>query len=382
LQRTTATAGFKALINMAKNLFYIRESFPERADKIVRLLGYPQYFGFRLTGEYGIEKTYLGSHTYLWDYQKNDWSSVAKGMKAERMFPQVFSKPWDTLGKLLPEVAQITGLSENTVVTTGIHDSNAALLPYLIKGFDNFILNSTGTWCVVMRPEEKVSFKDDEIGKTVFYNISAYEKPVKTAIFMGGQEFAEYDALIKSYHGNVEPPDYDQELYEKIIRERRWFILPSVVKGAGQFPDSAARIVIDDQVFPLAEIKSKKPYLFETSKIFYNVLNLSLALQTEVAMKRSGAQNGMDVFIEGGFRKNKSYKWLLSGLFPECRISLTELKEASALGAAILGKAALDKSEPSTMASLIDIKTEHVGKVHLPELESYKKRFLELIENN
>jgi L-fuculokinase len=384
LQKTTATANFKALINMAKNIFYIKESLPDNFKKIKHLLGYPQYFGFLLTNAYGIEKTYLGSHTYIWDYQKDDWSTVVKGMKVENLFPQTINSPWDILGHIRPELAERTGLSENTIVTTGIHDSNAALLPYLIKGFDNFILNSTGTWCVVMRPEEKVAFKEDEIGKTVFYNISTFGKPVKTTIFMGGQEFAEYEELIKSIHGNVEPPEYDQELYEKIIREKRWFILPSVVKGAGQFPESIARIVIDDKVYTLAELKSgkAKPPLFENHKIFYNVLNLSLALQTEVALKRAGIKPGMKVFIEGGFRKNKSYKWLLSALFQDCEISLTELKEASALGAAILGKAAIDNTEPSAMAPLIHIKTEPVRKVILPEIELYKNKFLELIESN
>jgi L-fuculokinase len=382
LQSITATAEFKALISIGKTIFYIRETFPDKFRNIKHLLNYPQYFGFLLTGKHGIEKTYLGCHTYLWDYQKNDWSSVAKSLNVDHMFPQTFLTPWDILGKIREEISEKTGLPKDTIVTTGIHDSNAALLPYVIAGFENFILNSTGTWCVVMHPQEEVAFKEEELGKTVFYNTSAFGKPVKTAIFMGGQEFAEYEELIKNTYGNHEPPEYDQELFEKIIHERRWFILPSVVKGAGQFPDSIARIVIDDQVYPLSDIKSGriKHMMFENHKTFYNVLNLSLALQTEVALKRAGIKKGMKVFIEGGFRKNKSYKWLLSGLFPESEISLTKLIEASALGAAILGKSAIEQKDPTALRNLINIQSEPVGKISLPGIELYKKKFLDLID--
>lgn len=382
LQKNTATADFKALINIAKAIYYIRDKFSDDFKNIRHLLNYPQYYGYLLTGEYGIEKTYLGSHTYLWDYIKNDWSSVTKDLKVDQMFPQIFLNSWDVLGKIKPEVSTETGLSTYTVVTAGIHDSNAALLPYLITGSDNFILNSTGTWCVIMRPEDQVAFKEDELGKTVFYNISAFGKPVKTAIFMGGQEFAEYEKLIRKYYNNQEPPEFDVALYEKIVREKKWFILPSVVKGAGQFPDSEARIVFDDKTIPLSEILSGKvlPTFFENHADFYSVLNLSLALQTEVSLKRAGIQDGMKVYIEGGFRKNKSHKWLLSALFPHCEISLTELKEASALGAAILGKAAVEQTDPYAFRDLITIKSEPVGKVEIKGVESYKKKYLELID--
>ena len=57
---------------------------------------------------------------------------------------------WDVLGKLKPELARRCGLSSEVIVTMGIHDSNASLLPHLAKrkGRD-FILNSTG---YVVRP--------------------------------------------------------------------------------------------------------------------------------------------------------------------------------------------------------------------------------------
>jgi len=380
LQKPTATAELKALINIAQGIYFIKEKYPSQYGKVRHLLNYPQYYGYLMTGRFGIEKTYLGSHTYLWDYEKDEWSSVAKGLGADKLYPSKFSKPWDILGTVDGEFAAAAGLKPDVIVTLGIHDSNGALLPYLISGFQNFILNSTGTWCVVMRPEKKVAFKEDEIGKTVFYNISAFEEPVKTAIFMGGEEYAVYDELIRKSFGGGYQVSFQQNLYQKIISEKKLFILPSVVKGAGQFPGSDARIVADGRTIPLEEIRNKGlSEFFRNGDELYAALNISLALQTEVALQRAGMEEGMTIYVEGGFRKNEQYNRILTALFPGSQVCLTELKEASALGAAVLGKAALERVDPMSMRNLMKINFEPVEKTILEEIASYREEFLRLI---
>lgn len=380
LQKSTATAELKALINIAQGIYFVREKYPSVYSRTKHLLNYPQYYGYLMTGSLGIEKTYLGSHTYLWDFEKSDWSSVAKGLGADKLYPGEFKKPWDVLGHVSSKFAATTGLKPDVMVTLGIHDSNGALLPYLISGFQNFILNSTGTWCVVMRPEKKVAFKEDEIGKTVFYNISAFEEPVKTAIFMGGEEYAVYDDILRKFYGNDYRISFDHDLYQKIVREKKLFILPSVVKGAGQFPNSDARITTGDQTIYLEELKTKGPVeYFNNGDELYAALNISLALQTEVALQRAGMERGMTIYVEGGFRKNESYNRVLTTLFPGSPVCLTELQEASALGAAILGKAAVEKVDLMSMRNLMKIRFEPVPKTVLDGIESYRKEFLRLI---
>jgi ribonuclease D len=46
-----------------------------------------------------------------------------------------------------------------------------------------------------MNEKEEVSFEKDELGKVVFYNMNAFRKPIKTAIFLGGMEFEHYSKL-------------------------------------------------------------------------------------------------------------------------------------------------------------------------------------------
>ncbi|HWP68663.1 MAG TPA: FGGY family carbohydrate kinase, partial [Rectinemataceae bacterium] len=190
LQTATGTPRLSALINPSKGLFLAKELYPEAFAKSELVLPYPQYWGMRLTGKAGVEGTYIGCHTYLYDWNRGTYSTVAEKLGIAGKLPFPLRASWEILGTLLPDVAAKCGLSPSTIVTMGIHDSNASLLPYLVKGYGTeFIVNSTGTWCVLMHPQEHYGFSPDEIGKVVFFNRSAYNKPVKTAIFLGGKEY-------------------------------------------------------------------------------------------------------------------------------------------------------------------------------------------------
>ncbi|MDW7690715.1 FGGY family carbohydrate kinase [Flammeovirgaceae bacterium SG7u.111] len=383
LQQSTATPNFGVLLNLAKLLQFSKEQYPEQFAKTKHILAYPQYYGYLLCGNAAADTTYVGSHTYLWDYQENRWSDVAEKMGITGMLPAKLQKPWDIMGTVTSEMAEKTGLSTSTVVTLGIHDSNAALLPYLIKQEGDFMLNSTGTWCVVMHQEEKVSFKEDELGKVVFYNISAFGKPVKTSIFLGGLEFETYDKVLRKIHGDIPFPNFDTSLYQQIIAEKDCFILPTVVQGSGQFPQSQARVIEGGKEFLLEEIEKdgKTPEFFSDPAKAYAVLNLSLAMQSKVAIDRAGIKTGMPIFTEGGFRKNDPYNKILTTIYPSSDVYLTNLNEASAFGAALLGKIAMDQVEPSSLGDLVEIEFSKVGSAKLEGLDAYFDQFIKLANN-
>ena len=381
LQETTATPHLGALINPGKGLFFQKERFPEDFNRIETFLYYPQFFGYWLTGNIGADITYTGCHTYLWNFREQDYSSVSQKMGIAEKLPYPVQKPYEVLGKLRPDLAKDLGLSSEVVVTMGIHDSNSALLPYLVTQEQDFILNSTGTWCVVMHPEQTVNFNEDEIGKTVFYNLSAFGDPVKTTIFMGGLEFEMYDKVFKKAHGDLPFPEFDPDLYYEILDNCQWFILPSLVQGSGQFPDSEARVLEKDRVYPFSEIErgAMAPSFFKTPEKAYAVLNISLALQTKVALDRAGMHPGMPIFVEGGFRNNKPYCKLLTALYPDSKLFLTNLEEASAFGAAICAKAALEDRHPADFKNDIHIEMELVKPVSLSNIENYYNQFIRFI---
>lgn len=379
LQMTTGTAQVKPLINLGKLLFFARKRFPGEFARTERILMYPQYFGYRLTGKAAADCTFAGCHTYLWDFGKWTWSEVCDKLEIKNLLPETVCRPGDVLGTITPEIAGKTGLSPDTIVTAGIHDSNSSLIPYLVKGEKDFILNSTGTWCVVMHPSEKYGFSGDELGKTVFYNISAREELVKTAIFMGGLEFEKYSSHLKRINGEDAFPGYDKVVIQSVLDGMSDFIIPGIVRGAGQFPDSEPMVIEGDQSFTPEDLDGEiLPRFFGDFSYGYAVLNLSLAIQTKVALDRIKAPAGSPIYIEGGFRKNDVYIKLLASLYPDSPVYTTDISEATSFGAAMLGKAAVENVALDSLKDLVEIEMHRVEPDSFSGMDEYVKKFLSI----
>jgi sugar (pentulose or hexulose) kinase len=390
LQTRTGTPAFKAMINPAKGLFFAQEKFGEEFKNVSAVLPYPQYWSYRFTGKMGIETTYMGNHTYLWDQVDNTFSSVARDLGVASLIPCVLHKSWDIIGTISGDVAARTGLPKETIVTMGIHDSNAALLPHFArKGERGFILNSTGTWCVIMNPVTQYGFAPDELGKVVLFNISAFGTPIKTAIFLGGLEFESWSGIFMKLHGRKDIPGWDEGLYRSILKERRLFLLPELTPGSGQFPNSRGRIVDDGKIFyfdaqdstffshnyEISDHKSSDHKKSDYERLIA-ALRLSLVMQTLTALERAGIEKGCDVYIEGGFRKDESYSRLLSSALPDNRVFLTDISEATALGAAMTAKIALSRKPLKDLAVDFEIDYREQEKSGFSELTAYREAWL------
>jgi sugar (pentulose or hexulose) kinase len=403
LQAVTGTPAFEAMINPAKGLFFAQEQFPQAFKNVSAVLPYPQYWGFRLTGKIGAESTYMGCHTYLWDQVKGGLSSVARDMgiaallPPATMLPQKLNKSWDALGTIGADTAARTGLSPDTIVTMGIHDSNASLLPHFAKrggatkgGEAGFTLNSTGTWCVMMNPVKQYGFEKDELGKVVFFNISAFGTPVKTAIFLGGQEFETWSKILMSIHGRDDLPPYNEAVCRKMLREANCFLLPELTAGTGQFPGSKPRVVEGGKTFSYEEIQvgSSVPPCFTDYNQGFAVLRISLVMQSLVALERAGLETGSPsregspskeggtIITEGGFRKNETYNRLLSSAFLNNKVYLTDIAEATALGAAMTAKMSLTGKDLPELANDFEVNYQEVEKSDMPELFLYRQKWM------
>lgn len=379
LQAITGTPNFSALINPAKGLFFLKENYPLEFAKAHWVLPYPQYWGMRLTGIAAAESTYLGCHTYLYDWQKNDYSNVADMLGIRAKLPYPIRQAWEVLGTISPDIAARTGLSLDTMVTLGIHDSNASILPHLAsKVSHDFVLNSTGTWCVLMHPVDKYGFEPDELGKVVFFNRSAWNTPIKTAIFLGGKEYETWMDIIaksSSAKSSRQLPKPDKKDYLRVLEECNCFILPEIVPGSGQFPGSVARAVQGGISYPLSDIEEGKYKIafLQDAKIAQAVLNLSIVLQTEVALQRTNIKPGTEILTEGGFRSNTDYNMLLGSCFPGNVVYLTDLQEATSFGAAMTALTALKKIDPRALSRYIHIEKVLVPSMFAPErLSAYR----------
>jgi L-fuculokinase len=381
LQEATGTPALSALINSAKGIFFLQERFPGRFARTRLVLGYPQYWGFRLTGIAGAEGTYTGCHSYLWDWKKELPSSVAEALGIEAMLPMPLKESWAVLGTLRPEIAARTGLSPDTAVTMGIHDSNASLLPHMaFRAGSDFILNSTGTWCVLMHPQKRYGFARSELGKMVFFNRSALNTPVKTAIFLGGRELDTWSGLFESARGTHPAADPVDDDYRAVIGEKSVFILPEIVPGSGQFPGSTPRAVEDGKEYPLSGMQDCAPAFFRQPTRARAALDLSLVIQTTVALERIGLGQGTEVFTEGGFRNNASYNALLAAALPANKVFLTDIAEATSFGAAMTAVAALEQVPLESLRERFRV--EYVPVAPLAGLEgfpAYRRAWLKAV---
>lgn len=383
LQSQTATAEIGEMINFAKILYYLKKNFPDEMEKTRHILLYPQYFGFRITGNVAAEHTMLGCHTYLYDHKKNTYSDVARKLGLVEKLPEKICFSWDRLGVVNPQIARQCGLANDCIVTVGVHDSNASLLPFLLTENDNFVLNSTGTWCVAMKPAKSISFKPQELGRNVFYNQDVFGRPVKTSIFMGGLEYETYTKLFTAIHKRSDLPAFDYELYHLLFDRCNAFILPSVVQGAGLFPLSRPTLVDGGSRISLEQFRSKqkKPSFAENYDLSIAALISSLAVQTSCALDAAGYQDGGQIFVEGGFRQNQPYLKLLTAFYPQSKVYKTNINEATALGAAILALAALQSRQPHKLDIDIEIEKQLVDRVQGLDVGNYKKHFSGFIQN-
>ena len=382
LQQQTATAEIGEMVNFAKIVHYWNVNYPAEMNCTKYILMYPQYFGFKLTGNAGAEPTMLGCHTYLYDHGSNSYSDIADQLGIRGKLPESICNSWEILGTVTESVAAETGLPSDCIVTYGVHDSNSSMLPFLVTEDKDFVLNSTGTWCVVMKQANSVELSSEEIGKTVFYNQSVFKAPIKTSIFMGGLEYEKYMELLYTVHGRRDLPDLDPKLYSEIFENRDCYILPSIVKGAGMFPDLQAR-VIDNGKCLAFEDYSKDPSevkFFADYEKAVAVLISSLAIQTSCALEAAGYKPGDQIFVEGGFRKNEPYLQLLSAMYSESEVFITNIEQATAMGAAILAFAALNNENPKDIDWQLEIDKKVLNNsIEIESFSKYKQGFLDLV---
>jgi len=166
-------------LNTGMQIYYFFKIFPNILKKTKYILSYPQYVAWKLSKVFSTEITYLGCHSYLWDFKKNKYSPLVKKLAVEKKFPPM-KKAWDTIGKLT--------LNNNEInILNGVHDSNASYLYFLNSHLKSFTLVSTGTWYITLN--QQTDIKKLKPNYDMLCGINVFGKSVPTMRFMGGREY-------------------------------------------------------------------------------------------------------------------------------------------------------------------------------------------------
>lgn len=289
-------------LNAGAQLHWLLQTQPGLRGRVDRVVSYPQYWSGRLTGTYATEATSLGCHTDLWMPREGRFSNLPEKLGLT-MAP--LARAGDVAGRITPEVAAVTGLPEGTQVRSGIHDSNASLLPYLHRMDAPFSVVSTGTWVVCMSVGGAPVALDPQ--RDTLMNVDALGQPVPSARFMGGREY-------ERMRPETEPPtaqDIDRVLNAKTL------LLPAVEAGSGPF--AGHRTGWSNPAMTPAEKGA--------------ALALYLALMTTECLHLIGARG--PVIVEGPFGRNALYLEMLAAATGR-EVLVSSTATGTSIGAAVL----------------------------------------------
>jgi sugar (pentulose or hexulose) kinase len=317
----TGSAALPMGLNLGAQLYWQLAQDPSLRDRIDRIVTWPQYWGFLLTGNTACDLCSLGCHTDLWNPQAGIWSSLpgALGIEGKMATPR---KPSDVLGTLLPSLQAELGLGPVPVLT-GIHDSNASLVPHLTQR-PPFSVVSTGTWVIAMAMGGKAVTLDP--ARDVLVNVNALGQPVPSARFMGGRE---YEIIRQSRAPVATEADATRVL------ERGLMLLPAVVQGSGPFPTHSMGWTHADRSDAETEV----------------ALGYYLALMTAHCLASIGADG--PTLIEGPFTANAWFRAMLVAATGRAAYA-SDARTGTAIGAALLfsQKAQPTATKPATPAPL------------------------------
>ena len=293
-------------LNAAAMLYWQMKRFPAEFARTRWILPWPQYWAFRLTGEMATEATSLGVHTDLWNPHAARYSSLVERLGWTRLMPEL--KPASAvLGPVRPDLAEKIGLKSGIPVHSGLHDSNASLLPHLYARKAPFSVFSTGTWVVTLSVGAEDVVLDES--RDVLINVNGRGEKTPSARFMGGRAIE-----LLAPKGDVTVTEADRAA----VLAQGVMVLPSYPEGSGPFPQAHGRWVV--------EPKTAGERLYAVS--------LYLALMSEVTRQLTGGRG--DVVVEGPFAANRDYLDMLASLTGRRPIVAEGRMTGTSFGAACL----------------------------------------------
>ncbi|MCB0665197.1 MAG: carbohydrate kinase [Saprospiraceae bacterium] len=299
------------MINSGFQLYWLKYHRPEFYRHIHYSLHFPQYLSYLLTGIPVSDYTSLGCHTALWNYHQHDY------------------EPWVRAEKIDKKLASITSTSHSincnlhgvpVKVGVGIHDSSAALLPYLSGLHDPFILISTGTWSVSLNPFSEENLNTHDIANGCLYYMQTDGKPViAQRLFLGYEYEKQVENLAEKYHkkiSKIKRIKYSPKKDKKIKKSKtRYFRF----KHLGE----------DESILPNDEFQ------WGLKKTYHQMMAELVDIQVRALESIIKNTRVKQIIVDGGFVKNDVFLKMLVSRLPGLPVYASKAPAGSALGAAI-----------------------------------------------
>ncbi|TZF84088.1 carbohydrate kinase [Pedobacter sp. BS3] len=302
-------------LNSGMQLYRIKHQKPELFAQIKYALHLPQYLSYLITGTPCSDITSIGCHTNLWDFTRNDYHDW---VKREGVIDKL--APICASDAVMP--ASFPG--NNYAVGVGLHDSSAALIPYLVNFHEPFVLISTGTWCISLNPFNDTPLTEDELHHDCLCYMQYQGKPVKASRLFAGYEHEQQVKRIAAHFN------------QNAVRYRNMPFDPEMIvslreKNAKIADENANRGPLKESIFATRDLAG-----FASDTEAYHQLIMDLIEQqyysTQLVLKDTPVRR---IFVDGGFSKNAIYMNLLASAFPEMEVFAASMAQATAIGTAL-----------------------------------------------
>ncbi len=303
-----------AMLNSGLQLYWLKYAKPDIFKKIRWSLHLPQYLSFLFTDIPVSDYTSIGCHTMLWNYEKNDYHEWVYAEEIDKILP--------------PIVATSTSINMNCEgkkikIGVGIHDSSAALLPYLHSDKKPFLLLSTGTWNISLNSNSKEILTEENLMQDCLNYMQISGRPVKASrLFMGNeyniqlQKLCDFYEKKNGYHKKIK---FDNRVYDKLkANYQHYFTFESIAPNK------------------LGDYKTKLNFFKDFETAYHQLMLELMELQCESAERAIGNTAIRKIYIDGGFADNDIYIKLLSIHFKDYKLRTTKSPLGSSLGAAMV----------------------------------------------
>jgi len=319
--RRTASPAL-GMLNSGMQVMWLKCTKPDLFSEVRHILHFPQYLSYLLTGKVYSEHTSIGCHTALWDFDTMNYHhwTADEGLK-------------------LPDPVDVSMLNDVEIegktikVGIGIHDSSASLAPYFAVDRHKFLLVSTGTWCINMNPFNSEILTAGQLDRDCLCYMSIERKPVKSSrLFLGHlhetavKMLSDHFKTGAEYYKTVKPDAKLLEACREKFGENRFFF--------GSQPYSR-------------QIKDKLDFFeFKSFAEGYHQLmtELSELAAEAIDLVIPAEDNVENIYITGGFAGNPFFTRMISEAYPMKNVYTSEIKNATALGAALVILPSLDPS--------------------------------------
>jgi sugar (pentulose or hexulose) kinase len=319
-------------LNSGMQLYWLKYAKQDIYTQIKKSLHLPQYISYLVTGKYFSDITSIGCHTNLWDFTKEDYH--------EWVYKE------GVIGKLAPvssgeQVVEASFEGRNIVAGIGLHDSSAALIPYLVSFQEPFVLISTGTWCISLNPFNQAPLTIEELRHDCLSFLSYEGRPVKAGrLFAGNEHEEQVKRIAEHFNQNTiryRTMEFDPEVIAFLREKFKNAKISDTVK------------LINESLFAQRDLSS-----FESDDQAYHQLMLDIMTQQRFSTQL--ILNGSEVkrmFVDGGFSKNSIYMNLLAEAFPGMEVFAASMAQATALGTALaIHRSWNDKPVPNDLIEL------------------------------